>query len=276
MPSMTRNRGGAGETLRASTYQYAAKYLLFNEEWLGHSLADATQTIAGLLPPGLSQAWRLINTKVHDAEEDLLLPLAHWLSVEGPGYGLRTPNTSERAKALGLEQHFAAMNLPDRDLYNAQGNVFDKDALATCIAGHVDRWVRHNMASAPPPIPAPRVLLQWFRAGNCNRLKAMGGVPSPLPPDIDELTLSDIKHAQLCPAADLRAPKRSKRSDFANAAMTTSARERPHYPPCRPACMDWARGRLPRPCWCGPRQRRHRLLHFRFPASAPRGHGALR
>ena len=83
MATMMRSRNLPGEKLRASTYQYAAKYLLFNSEWLGHSLAEATQAIAGLLPSHLSQAWRLINTKVRDVEEDLLLPVAHWLSVEG-------------------------------------------------------------------------------------------------------------------------------------------------------------------------------------------------
>ena len=53
MPSMTRSRGGAGGPLRASTYQYAARYLLYSDAWLGHSLAEATRLIAGLLPPGL-------------------------------------------------------------------------------------------------------------------------------------------------------------------------------------------------------------------------------
>ena len=121
MPSMTRSRGGACGALLASTYQYAARYLLYSNDWLGRSLAEATQIIAGLLPPGLSQAWRLLNTKAHDTEEDLLLPLAHWISIEGPDFGLRTPDVSYRAKALGLERHFAALRLPDRELYDAQG-----------------------------------------------------------------------------------------------------------------------------------------------------------
>ena len=54
---------------------------------------------------------------------------AQWIHENGTPLGFRAPNASERARAFGMGQYIGSMGLSEKELFDATGNMFDKDAL---------------------------------------------------------------------------------------------------------------------------------------------------
>ena len=54
---------------------------------------------------------------------------AQWMHENGTQLGFRAPNAGERARAFGMGQYLESLGLSEKDLFDATGNMFDKDAL---------------------------------------------------------------------------------------------------------------------------------------------------
>ena len=147
---MLRARSLPGETLRASTYQYAPGMLLHRrgtEDWQDAPVTACSQRIRHLLPADLRAGWLLIERGLATGDREReAIPTAAWIAAHGEGLGFRTPNAAERARAMGMAAYldsFRRLGLDDLHLFNAQGNSFDRavvamwtrEALATWTAG---------------------------------------------------------------------------------------------------------------------------------------------
>eukprot|EP00969_Alexandrium_andersonii_P026763 1167630-Alexandrium_andersonii.AAC.1 len=64
----------------------------------------------------------------------------------------------ERARALGMGAYFEGLALPPLAAFNAQGNVFDRTALAIRIADAVEDW-GNGMAWPFHVFPSPGVVM---------------------------------------------------------------------------------------------------------------------
>ena len=151
MPTMMRSRPGPPELLLASTYQYQPASLL---------IATADEALGRCIHPGHGNTYNLrlaISNRMRQAEageavleawQHLCLasagnlrfpargpvydaacaPAVHWIARYGERHGFRTPSVAERSRALGLDQggYASALGLSPRDLYDAQGNAFDR------------------------------------------------------------------------------------------------------------------------------------------------------
>ena len=67
------------------------------------------------------------------------------------------PTTAERSRMLGIEDFGPALRLTDLQLYNAQGNAFDRTALMMRIRAGLLTWARGD--HLPPADFPPR--LRW-------------------------------------------------------------------------------------------------------------------
>ena len=70
-----------------------------------------------------------------------ILSAAYWITTHGPGLGIRVPNVGERARALALYGYMERLRLPEQVLFNAQGNIFDKDALNEALYYALFAWL---------------------------------------------------------------------------------------------------------------------------------------
>ena len=150
LPAMLRAGNRPREPLRASTYQYAPRALVYQQGSIWDLIPDERlgTEIARRMPEHLRPGWRLIERgQVADANEHLAVPAAAWIAVNGGGLGVRTPNTRERSRAMGMSAYLDELELPERTLFDGQGNSLDRDALASRIAGPVLRW----LAGGPHP-----------------------------------------------------------------------------------------------------------------------------
>ena len=127
MATMMRNRARAGEPLRASTYQYAPRYLMVEHG----SRCDCPPYNLGLrlrdlLPEHLRLGYRHIQSGLLTPDsDDMTNDASRWLAAHGEAVGVRIPNVSERGRAMGMLPYLRSLGLTDAQLYNAQGNSFD-------------------------------------------------------------------------------------------------------------------------------------------------------
>ena len=137
LPTMMRTRSNEGQPLVFSSYQYAPRWLIYDQRWRGCTPAEAAVRIRTLLPVRLQKAWDIIASQQwsKDRQTEDQDDVARWISEFGPPLGFRPACTRERAKAVGLWQYLSALELTDKEGADALGNAFDKDVVASRIGG---------------------------------------------------------------------------------------------------------------------------------------------
>ena len=68
--------------------------------------------------------------------------VATYLARNADAVGCRPPTTAERSRMLGIGDFGAALRLTELQLYNAQGNAFDRTALVLRIRAGLLAWAR--------------------------------------------------------------------------------------------------------------------------------------
>eukprot|EP00972_Heterocapsa_arctica_P093572 13803099-Heterocapsa_arctica.AAC.1 len=99
--------------------------------------------ILSTIPPHLQEGWRIIKRgfENYSVEEATAEATATWIQANGRALGYRVPTAQERDRAFGMGEYLTDMGLSTRDLYDATGNMFDKDAIVARAACPVSRWL---------------------------------------------------------------------------------------------------------------------------------------
>jgi hypothetical protein len=188
MPTMMRSRG-FGLDHRASTYQYHPDWLLYHTELRRFSAIGLYSMILGALPPDLKKGWKIIKRGFlnNGPEEHICEPTALWIQANGRNLGFRVPTANERAAAYGMAPYLTSLNLTERDLFDATGNMFDPDALLARIACPLDSWLRGG--TSPPAEPTNPAALLAIYSRLKNRVTEDGFVPcqSPAPQGMEHI-----------------------------------------------------------------------------------------
>ncbi|MFM7978772.1 MAG: hypothetical protein ACKPKO_05600, partial [Candidatus Fonsibacter sp.] len=87
-----------------------------------HMLVEAVRQ---RLPQELRRTWMLIaRNMTRGRDERDAEAVASWISQHGEGEGFRTPNVSERGRAMGMASYLNELGLSEQEPYDAQGNSF--------------------------------------------------------------------------------------------------------------------------------------------------------
>ena len=176
MPTMmrSRNRDQPDDPFPlASTYQYAPRYLLYQGDLAHRPLPELIQYICGVLPTYLRQDWIQLAQagSARRINEDGATRVARWIAVNGRSHGFRTPSVAERARAYGMHDYMAALQLNPRIIFDAQGNMFDPDCwlsrVAHALAGWLDGTTDPGMCTVAPLAQVwhdYRTLVDWIRS----------------------------------------------------------------------------------------------------------------
>jgi hypothetical protein len=195
MPPMQRSRAAAGQPPCAPAWQYRPQHLLARRGTVWERIAPSA--IAGAvrreMPERLRPGWDAIafGRQGGAAWAD---GAAAWLAEHGPVLGIRAPNVAERARAMGLAQYLALLNLTEAAMYDAQGNSFDKDALRLRLEGPLLQWLRgadyeHPVYLSPAGLAAQYGdLLAGAVASGC---AAWLLEPAPFPTDLLDTLLQE-------------------------------------------------------------------------------------
>ena len=79
---------------------------------------------------------------------------AQWMHENGVPLGFRAPRANERSRAFGMGQYLSDLGLAEKELFDATGNMFDKDALLVRVGCPIKRWVSGEAVptrSSPTP-----------------------------------------------------------------------------------------------------------------------------
>ena len=126
MPTMLRSRNRDSGPIRASSYQYAPRFLLYRrgsefDHIPDHVLANA---IKSKLPPEVRAGWMVIaRNMVHGPSERSAEEAAAWISRHGKAAGFRTPNVRERARAMGMGSYLTELGLNEQEMYDARSTL---------------------------------------------------------------------------------------------------------------------------------------------------------
>ena len=132
--------------LRASTYQYAPGMLLYRRgvDWQDAPLSTCSQRIRNLLPADLRAGRQPIERGLATGDREReAIPTAQWIVANGVLLGSRTPNVDERSRAMGMVAYLASfrgLGMDDLQLFNAQGDSFDRAAVAMRVREALAVW----------------------------------------------------------------------------------------------------------------------------------------
>ena len=152
------------------------------------------------LPLHVRPGWGLIarNLTSPQSERDTE-EVAAWIASHGTEHGFRTPNVRERGRAMGMMGYLEELELSEQDLYDAQGNSFDPQAVLLRMQKSVADWargedlVRHEFPSAASVNEAFAVVRDYVR------MRVLNGVDYPFPHDLREWLLALERETQLSP-----------------------------------------------------------------------------
>ena len=71
--------------------------------------------------------------------------VAAWIAARGHEHGFRTPNVAERRRAMGMLAYLQTLGLNDQDMYDAQGNSFDPQAVCLRLQLGVQMWAAGSL-----------------------------------------------------------------------------------------------------------------------------------
>ena len=136
MPAMLRARNREEEPLRASTYQYHPDLLLYQLDTLWHIMPAVARSrnIRTLLPTDARAGWAaIVARRIGAGNEGMAEAATCWIVDHGASHGFRVPNVRERARVMGMEPYLEQLELSEFDTYQAEGNSFDRIAVAVRI-----------------------------------------------------------------------------------------------------------------------------------------------
>ena len=128
------------------------------------------------MPVELHQGWGLLTRNMVNPQNEARVDhVTRRIAVHGERHGYRAPNTRESSRAMGMEAYLAELGLAERVLYDAQGNLYDPQAVEIRIAEGIRQWSngegppRHKYE---PPSRAQmvfRTIYDYTRARDCQQ-----------------------------------------------------------------------------------------------------------
>jgi len=186
--------------VRASTYQYAPRFLLYQRGSEFDMVPDhiLEHAIKVRLPVHLRQGWGLLarNTMSPQSERDTE-EVASWISVHGAEQGFRVPNVRERGRAMGMMAYLNELELGEQELYDAQGNSFDPQAVLIRLQSGVLGWARGDVVARHEYPMAAAVRDAYSAVLGYVRGRGLQGAEHPYPHDLREWLLGLEAVAQL-------------------------------------------------------------------------------
>ena len=192
---MMRSRGDANE-IRASTYQYHPRFLLYKARtpWHLGTLPTVVRRIEEALPADLRPAFQhLVLGRARQHERDTLR-VARWIETHGATHGFRTPNPRERARATGRGPYLTSLGLSDKQLYDAVGNHFDADALIVRLAGPISDWCQGHSSGTHTFLPPSQLYRAYMRLRREVIQANCAACTHPFPEDLRALLLVPPPH----------------------------------------------------------------------------------
>ena len=172
-----RSRAPPGEPPQPSYYQARAEYLLLGSGFDAIATGDLTAAIELLLPETLRRGWRIIQAAAPGARaqrrrdnremEELADTAVAWLVRHGASIGVVVPDVGERARMFGVEAFHGALRacgLSAAGLYNAQGNLYDYEAVLVRAAPGIAAWLHGDMCPEACAYPHPRQVAACYTA----------------------------------------------------------------------------------------------------------------
>ena len=162
MPPMMRGRGPY-PGIKPSAYQFHPNFLLYSGNILNIAHYRVIPAITSTMPPHVREGFRGIiasrgptGSGARDPDRERKADAtAQWMHENGAPLVFRVPKASERrARAFGMGQYLMSLGLSGKELFDATGNMFDKDALLVRIGCPIKRWVSGEpMRSCANPTP---------------------------------------------------------------------------------------------------------------------------
>eukprot|EP00974_Lingulodinium_polyedra_P006634 632474-Lingulodinium_polyedra.AAC.1 len=82
--------------------------------------------IRGKMPEELREGWKQMHLANGARDTWEVREASLWVATHGPAMGFRPPNVRERARITGASAYWESLDLDLLELYNAQGNHFDR------------------------------------------------------------------------------------------------------------------------------------------------------
>eukprot|EP00969_Alexandrium_andersonii_P202324 8939634-Alexandrium_andersonii.AAC.1 len=78
--------------------------------------------------------WHIVRHRTRGEHDRAAEGTADWIELHGRELGFRAPTVAERGRSLGIWEYLHGIGLTERQIFDAQGNLFDPMAVATRIA----------------------------------------------------------------------------------------------------------------------------------------------
>ena len=230
MPPMMRGRGPL-PGMRPSAYQFHPDFLLYSGAMLDIAHYKIIPAITRAMPEQVRDGFRGImasrgptNGGLRDrAKERGADVAAQWMHENGAPLGFRAPNAGERARAFGMGRYLADLGLSEKELFDATGNMFDKDALIARIGCAIKRWVGGEELPARDA-PSPRQIgVAYETLRRASAVVEATPRPAPVPADMPDL-LEEMEGWDLREGARYR----GDRDEAAGAARPQAKGRGPH------------------------------------------------
>jgi hypothetical protein len=162
-------------------------------DWQDAPLATCAARIRALLPIELRAGWTLVERGLaNSCREHEELPTVSWIAAHGARHGFRIPNVAERARGMGMGAYLHSLGqlgLDEFQMFNGQGNSFDRAAVALRRREGVARWLA-GADLARHSYPDPRSVYSDYE--RLRREAVLAGLPArdfPYPADLQEALL---------------------------------------------------------------------------------------
>ena len=194
MPPMMRGRGPP-PGMRPSAYQFHPDYLLYSGAMLNIAHYKIIPAITRAMPEHVREGFRGIMASrgpvgegVRDRGKERGADVAaQWMHENGPPLGFRAPNAGERARAFGMGRYLADLGLSEKELFDATGNMFDKDALIARIGCPIKRWIGgEELPTRDAPSPC-QVGAAYEALRMASAVIGATPRPAPVPADMPDL-----------------------------------------------------------------------------------------
>ena len=107
--------------------------------------------------------------------------LVRWLHTCGRQAGVRTPNVDERSRDIGRPEYLDSLQLGEQQLYDAQGNHFNPEAVVLAIGPLVWTWVDQGQLGMPQYLSLEEVLEAYNSIYQHVRNQHLYAVHQPIP-----------------------------------------------------------------------------------------------
>ena len=194
MPPMMRGRGPCPGT-RPSAYQFHPDFLLYSGNMLNVAHYRIIPAITQAMPEHVREGFRgiMASRKMPgDAARDpgrerKADAAAQWMHDNGAPLGFRAPRAAERARAFGMGRYLADLGLSEKELFDATGNMFDKDALLVRVGCPVKRWVSGEPVPARDAPTPTQVGVEYEALRASSTATGARPRPAPVPCDMPNL-----------------------------------------------------------------------------------------